>query len=154
MEIHEAARATSRVVAGIEDITLRERGDPEHHRRPPTLITNRRVDVFGLNTSPLAGVTGVLTSRTCATGSSGNPGNVSLRVEDTDSPEQLKVVRAASCSCRSDRDDAARGVQRSVESEIVTITSGGRSEPVDSSSRHSTSYQGVVIAQFGTRPAS
>jgi GTP-binding protein len=58
--------------------------------------------IFGVNTSPMAGRDGqYVTSRNCATARRELLGNVSIRVEDTDSPEQMKVSAAASCSSRS-----------------------------------------------------
>ena len=84
-------------VAGIEDITIGETVvDPEHREAvPPTAIDEPTVSmIFGVNTSPLAGRDGqYVTSRNLRDRLERELlGNVSLRVEDTDSPEQLKVI--------------------------------------------------------------
>ena len=84
----------------------RHRG--HHHRRdhrrpraPPGRCRRIAIDeptvsmIFGVNTSPLAGPRGAVrhVAATCASGSSGSCSATSrMRVEDTDSPEQMKVV--------------------------------------------------------------
>src|SRR5678815_4145940 len=70
--------------------------DPENHVRiPPIAIDEPTVSmIFGVNTSPMAGRDGqYVTSRNLRDRLDKELlGNVSLRVEDTDSPEQLKVI--------------------------------------------------------------
>ncbi|HZA36258.1 MAG TPA: GTP-binding protein, partial [Vicinamibacterales bacterium] len=97
VEIQEAGAGDIVCVAGIEDITIGETVvDPEHRQAvPPTAIDEPTVSmIFGVNTSPLAGRDGqYVTSRNLRDRLERELlGNVSLRVEDTDSPEQLKVV--------------------------------------------------------------
>ncbi len=114
VEITEAAAGDIVCLAGIEDITIGETiADPEHPVAiPPIAIDEPTVSmVFGVNTSPVSGRDGqYVTSRHLRERLQRELlGNVSLRVEDTDTPEQVKVLgprRAA--AGHPDRDDAPR----------------------------------------------
>jgi len=96
----ETERATAGDIvclAGIDDITIGETiasvEDPV--AIPPPAIDEPTVSmIFGVNTSPVAGRDGqYVTSRNLRERLTKELlGNVSLRVEDTDSPEQLRVV--------------------------------------------------------------
>jgi GTP-binding protein len=97
VEIEQAAAGDIVCIAGIEGITIGETiSDPENHVRiPPIAIDEPTVSmIFGVNTSPMAGRDGqYVTSRNLRDRLDKELlGNVSLRVEDTDSPEQLKVI--------------------------------------------------------------
>ena len=97
VEIEQAAAGDIVCLAGIEGITIGETiSDPENHVRiPPIAIDEPTVSmIFGVNTSPMAGRDGqYVTSRNLRDRLDKELlGNVSLRVEDTDSPEQLKVI--------------------------------------------------------------
>src|SRR5215208_5649335 len=97
VEIDKAAAGDVICLAGIEDITIGETiADPEHRIAiPPVAVDEPTVSmIFGVNTSPMAGRDGqYVTSRNLRDRLERELlGNVSLRVEDTDSPEQLKVV--------------------------------------------------------------
>jgi GTP-binding protein len=97
VEITEAGAGDIVCLAGIENITIGETiADPEHRVAiPPIAIDEPTVSmIFGVNTSPFAGRDGqYLTSRHLRDRLQKELlGNVSLRVEDTDSPEQMKVL--------------------------------------------------------------
>ena len=97
VEIEQAAAGDIVCLAGIEGITIGETiSDPENHVRiPPPAIDEPTVSmIFGVNTSPMAGRDGqYVTSRNLRDRLTKELlGNVSLRVEDTDSPEQMKVI--------------------------------------------------------------
>ncbi len=90
-------RATSSALAGIADITIGETiTDAEHpDPLPPLAIDEPTVSmIFGVNTSPMAGRDGqFVTSRQLRDRLNKELlGNVSIRLEDTDSPEQIKVI--------------------------------------------------------------
>ena len=96
-EITEAAAGDIICLAGIDDITIGETiTDPED----PQPIVPLHIDeptvsmVFGVNTSPLSGREGrYVTSRNLRDRLDRElVGNVSIRVEATDSPEQMKVI--------------------------------------------------------------
>ena len=114
VEIEQAAAGDIVCLAGIEDITIGETiADPEHRVAiPPIAIDEPTVSmIFGVNTSPLAGRDGqYVTSRNLRDRLEKELlGNVSLRVEDTDAPEQLRVDRPRrAAAVDPDRDDAAR----------------------------------------------
>ncbi len=97
VEIEQAAAGDIVCLAGIEGITIGETiSDPENHVPiPPIAIDEPTVSmIFGVNTSPMAGRDGqYVTSRNLRDRLDKELlGNVSLRVEDTDSPEQMKVI--------------------------------------------------------------
>src|SRR5690606_13511839 len=95
VDIDAAAAGAIVCVAGIEDITIGETiAHPEHRVAiPPIAVDEPTVSmVFGVNTSPMAGRDGqYVTSRNLRERLARELlGNVSIRVEDTDSPEQVK----------------------------------------------------------------
>src|SRR5262245_50387413 len=96
VEITDAAAGDIVCLAGIEDITIGETiADPEHRLAiPPIAIDEPTVSmVFGINTSPMSGRDGqFVTSRHLRERLQRELlGNVSLKVLDTDTPEQVIV---------------------------------------------------------------
>ena len=117
IDIQEAAAGDIVCLAGIEDITIGETiTDMEHQIAiPPIAIDEPTVSmVFGVNTSPMAGRDGqYVTSRQLKDRLDKELlGNVSIRVEPTDTPgaDQGRRPRRAA-AVDSDRDDAARGLR-------------------------------------------
>jgi GTP-binding protein len=97
VDIQDAAAGDIVCLAGIEDITIGETiTDMEHQIAiPPVAIDEPTVSmIFGVNTSPMAGREGqYVTSRQLRDRLDRELlGNVSIRLEPTDSPEQVKVV--------------------------------------------------------------
>jgi GTP-binding protein len=97
IDIQEAAAGDIVCLAGIEDITIGETiTDMEHQIAiPPIAIDEPTVSmIFGVNTSPMAGRDGqFVTSRQLKDRLERELlGNVSIRVEPTETPEQMKVV--------------------------------------------------------------
>jgi len=97
IDVDQAAAGDIVCLAGIEDITIGETiTDVEHpDPLPPLAIDEPTVSmVFGINTSPVAGRDGqFVTSRQLRDRLNKELlGNVSIRLEDTASPEQIKVV--------------------------------------------------------------
>ena len=97
VDIQEAAAGDIVCLAGIEDITIGETiTDMEHQIAiPPIAIDEPTVHmIFGVNTSPVAGREGqYVTSRQLKDRLDKELlGNVSIRMEPTDTPEQIKVI--------------------------------------------------------------
>src|SRR5207247_10760892 len=97
IDIQEAAAGDIVCLAGIEDITIGETiADVEHRVAiPPIAIDEPTVSmIFGVNTSPVAGRDGqYVTSRQLRDRLDRELlGNVSIRLEPTDTPEQVKIV--------------------------------------------------------------
>ena len=97
VEIEEAAAGDIVCLAGIENITIGETITSPDHRVPiPRIAVDEPTVsmIFGVNTSPMAGREGqYVTSRNLRDRLARELlGNVSLRVEDTDTPEQVKVI--------------------------------------------------------------
>src|SRR5262249_5734744 len=94
----EAAEAGDIVcLAGIEDITIGETiADPEQRIAiPPVAIDEPTVSmIFGVNTSPMAGRDGQFVTSRQRRDPLGREllGNVSIRLEPTDAPEQVKII--------------------------------------------------------------
>jgi GTP-binding protein len=160
VEIQQASAGDIVCLAGIEDITIGETiADPEHPLRiPPIAVDEPTVSmIFGVNTSPMAGRDGqYVTSRNLRDRLARELlGNVSLRVEDTDSPEQLKVIGRGELQLSILIEMMRReGYELQVSRpDIVTREVGGaRKEPVeDLVIDVPEEFQGVVIAQAGTR---
>ena len=161
-EVASAAAGDIICLAGIDDITIGETiTDPADPRPiPPLRIDEPTVSmVVGVNTSPMAGRDGqYVTSRNLRDRLARElVGNVSLRVEDTDSPEQVQVVGRGELQLSILVEMMRReGYEMQVaRPQIVTRRDGGGvEEPVeDLVIDVAEDYQGVVIAQLGTRRA-
>jgi GTP-binding protein len=162
VEIDRAAAGDIVCLAGIEDITIGETiADPAHPVPiPPIAVDEPTVSmIFGVNTSPSAGREGqYVTSRNLRERLARELlGNVSLRVEDTDSPEQVKVVGRGELQLSILIEMMRReGYELQVSRpEIVTkATHGAVVEPVEELVIDvPDEFQGVVMAQTGTRRA-
>ena len=160
VEIAQAAAGDVICLAGIEDITIGETIADQEHRLaiPPIAVDEPTVSmIFGVNTSPVAGRDGqYVTSRNLRDRLQKELlGNVSIRVEDTDTPEQLKVVGRGELQLSILIEMMRReGFELQVSRpEIVTKEINGvRMEPVeDLVIDVPEEFQGVVIAQAGTR---
>jgi GTP-binding protein len=160
VEIQQAAAGDIVCLAGIEDITIGETvADLEHRVRiPPIAIDEPTVSmIFGVNTSPMAGRDGqYVTSRNLRDRLSRELlGNVSVRVEDTDSPEQMKVIGRGELQLSILIEMMRREgheVQVSRPDIVTREIDGVRMEPVeDLVIDVPEEFQGVVIAQAGTR---
>jgi len=161
-EITEAAAGDIICLAGIDDITI---GETITNPEDPQPIVPLHIDeptvsmVFGVNTSPLSGREGrYVTSRNLRDRLDRElVGNVSIRVEATDSPEQMKVIGRGELQLSILIEMMRReGYEIQVsQPEIVTRQVGGRTEePVEELVIDvAEDYQGVVIAQLGTRRA-
>ena len=163
VEVDAAAAGDIICLAGIDDITIGETiTDPEDPRPiPPQHVDEPTVSmIFGINTSPMAGRDGrYVTSRNLRDRLARElVGNVSIRVEDTESPEQLKVIGRGELQLSILVEMMRReGYELQVSRpEIVTREIGGQTEePVEELVIDvAEDYQGVVIAQLGTRRAS
>ncbi|HEX6641740.1 MAG TPA: translational GTPase TypA [Thermoanaerobaculia bacterium] len=160
VDIDAAAAGDIICLAGIDHITIGETvTDPlQPMPIPPIAIDEPTVSmIFGVNTSPLAGRDGdYVTSRNLRDRLAKELlGNVSIRVEDTDSPENVKVVGRGELQLAiliemMRRESFELQVSRP---EIVTKdTPEGRMEPVeDVVIDVPEEFQGTVIAQLGTR---
>jgi GTP-binding protein len=160
IDIEEAAAGDIVCLAGIEDITIGETiTDMEHQIAiPPIAIDEPTVSmVFGVNTSPLAGRDGeFVTSRNLRDRMERELlGNVSIRVEETDSPETMKVIGRGELQLAILIEMMRReGYELQVSRpEIVTKQSDrGLLEPVeDVIIDVPEEFQGVVIAMLGMR---
>jgi GTP-binding protein len=160
IEIEQAAAGDIVCLAGIDDITIGETiASPEHRVAiPPIAIDEPTVSmVFGVNTSPMSGRDGqYVTSRNLRERLVKELlGNVSVRVEETDAPEQMKVIGRGELQLSILIEMMRReGYELQVSRpDIVTKPIGGiKSEPVeDLVIDIPEEYQGVVIAQAGTR---
>ena len=160
VETAEAAAGDIICLAGIEDITIGETiTDPEHPAAiPPIAIDEPTVSmVFGINNSPMAGKEGqFVTSRHLKERLDKELlGNVSLRVEPTDTPEQFKVLGRGELQLAILIEMMRREgyeLQVSRPEIVVKELNGVRVEPVeDLVIDVAEDYQGVVIAGCGTR---
>ena len=160
IEVQRAMAGDIVCLAGIEDITIGETiaSVEEPVAIPPIAVDEPTVSmIFGVNTSPMAGRDGqYVTSRNLRERLTKELlGNVSLRVEDTDSPEQMKVIGRGELQLSiliemMRREGHELQVSRP---EIVTKEIDGvKMEPVeDLVIDVPEEFQGVVIAQAGTR---
>ncbi len=160
VDIQEAAAGDIVCLAGIEAITIGETiTDMEHQIAiPPIAIDEPTVSiVFGVNTSPMAGREGqYVTSRQLKDRLERELlGNVSIRLEPTDSPEQIKIVGRGELQLSILIEMMRReGFEIQVSRpDIVTKTIGGRTvEPVEELVIDvPEDHQGIVIAQVGER---
>ncbi|HJN42586.1 MAG: translational GTPase TypA [Vicinamibacterales bacterium] len=162
LEVDAAEAGDIICLTGIDNITIGETiTDPEDPRPiPPLHVDEPTVSmVFGVNTSPMAGRDGhYVTSRNLRERLAKELiGNVSIRVEDTDAPEQMKVIGRGELQLSILVEMMRReGYEVQVSRpEIVTRETGGRTEePVEELVIDvAEDYQGVVIAQLGMRRA-
>ena len=161
-EVSEASAGDIICLAGIDDITIGETITSADDPQPiqPLHIDEPTVSmIFGVNTSPLSGQDGrYVTSRNLRDRLARElVGNVSIRVEETDSPEQMKVIGRGELQLSILVEMMRReGYEIQVSTpEIVTRRVKGRiEEPVEELVIDvAEDYQGVVIAQLGTRRA-
>ena len=162
MEVAQAAAGDIVCLAGIDDITIGETiTSPDDPRPiPPLRVDEPTVSmVFGVNTSPMAGRDGrYVTSRNLRDRLARElVGNVSIRVQDTDSPEQVQVIGRGELQLSILIEMMRReGYELQVSRpRIVTRRRNGRTEePIEELVIDvAEEYQGVVIAQLGNRHA-
>ncbi len=162
VEIARAAAGDIVCLAGLSDITIGETiTDPEHQSPiPPIHIDEPTVSmVFGINTSPMAGRDGqFVTSRNLRDRLERELiGNVSIRVEDTDQAEQVKVVGRGELQLAILIEMMRREgheLQVSRPQIVTRAAAGGIEEPVEELVVDvAEDFQGVVIAGLGTRRA-
>jgi GTP-binding protein len=160
VEIEQAAAGDVICLAGIPDVTIGETiADQEHHLAIPFIAVDEPTVsmIFGVNTSPVAGRDGqYVTSRNLRDRLQKELlGNVSLRVEDTETPEQLKVIGRGELQLSILIEMMRReGFELQVSRpEIVTKEIDGvRMEPIEELVIDvPEDFQGSVIAQAGTR---
>jgi GTP-binding protein len=160
VEIDQAAAGDIICLAGIEDINIGETIANPEHRVPlaPIAVDEPTVSmIFGINTSPMAGREGqYVTSRHLRERLDKELlGNVSLRVENTDTPEQFKVMGRGELQLAILIEMMRReGFEVQVSRpEIVTREiDGQRMEPVEELVIDvAEEFQGVVISMCGTR---
>ncbi len=160
VDIEEAGAGDIACLAGIADITI---GETIADAETPQPITPIAVDeptvsmIFGVNTAPMAGREGqYVTSRSLRDRLAKELlGNVSIRVEDTESPEQVRVIGRGELQLSILIEMMRReGFELQVSRpDIVTREADGqRMEPAeDLVIDVPEEFQGVVIAQVGTR---
>jgi GTP-binding protein len=160
VDIQEAAAGDIVCLAGIEDITIGETiTDVEHPNPiPPIAIDEPTVSmIFGVNTSPMAGREGqYVTSRQLKDRLDRELlGNVSIRVEPTDTPEQMKVVGRGELQLSILIEMMRREgfeIQVSRPDIVTKEIKGVVVEPVEELVIDvPEDHQGVVIAQVGER---
>ena len=156
VDITEAAAGDVVCLAGIEDITIGETIADVVHRSAlmPIAVDEPTVSmIFGVNTSPMAGREGqYVTSRQIKDRLERELlGNVSIRVEPTDTPEQMKVLGRGELQLSILIEMMRReGYEIQVSRpDIVTKEVNGKiMEPVeDLVIDVAEEFQGVVIAQ-------
>jgi GTP-binding protein len=160
VDIQEAAAGDIVCLAGIEDITIGETiTDVEHPNPiPPIAIDEPTVSmIFGVNTSPMAGREGqYVTSRQLKDRLDKELlGNVSIRIEPTDTPEQIKVVGRGELQLSILIEMMRREgfeIQVSRPDIVTKELKGVVVEPVEELVIDvPEDHQGVVIAQVGER---
>jgi GTP-binding protein len=160
IDIDEASAGDIVCLAGIEDITIGETiADVEQRKAMPAIAVDEPTVsmIFGVNTSPMSGRDGqYVTSRQIKDRLDRELlGNVSIRVEPTDTPEQMKVLGRGELQLSILIEMMRReGYELQVSRpDIVTKDVNGQIvEPVeDLVIDVAEEFQGVVIAQVGTR---
>ena len=160
VDIEEAAAGDIVCLAGIEDITIGETITQVDNPlpMPPIAVDEPTVSmIFGVNTSPMSGREGqFVTSRQIKDRLDKELlGNVSIKVEPTDTPEQMKVLGRGELQLSILIEMMRReGYELQVSRpDIVTKqVNGGTVEPVeDLVIDVAEEFQGVVIAQVGMR---
>ena len=161
-EVKEAAAGDIICLAGIDDITIGETITAPDDPQPiaPMQVDEPTVSmVFGVNTSPMAGRDGqYVTSRKLRERLERElVSNVSIRVEDTDSPDQFQVIGRGELQLSILIEMMRReGYELQVgRPQIVTRERDGRiEEPVEELVIDvAEDYQGVVIEQLSARRA-
>ena len=162
VDITEASAGDIVCLAGIADISIGETITDTEERVaiPPVNIDEPTVSmVFGVNTSPMAGLDGAyVTSRKLRERLERElVGNVSIRVEPTETAERFRVVGRGELQLSILIEMMRReGYElQASRPEIVTREANGQTqEPVEQLVVDvAEEYQGVVIAQLGTRRA-
>jgi GTP-binding protein len=160
VDAESAAAGDIICLAGIEDIMI---GETIADAESPTRIDTIAVDeptvsmIFGVNTSPFAGRDGkYVTSRQLRDRLDRELiGNVSIRVEPTETPEQMKVIGRGELQLSILIEMMRReGFELQVSRpEVVTREINGvLSEPVEELVVDvAEAYQGMVIAEVGLR---
>jgi len=160
IEIDNAAAGDIVCLAGMPDITIGETVTEIERQMPVPMVAIDEPTVsmiFGVNTSPVAGRDGTyVTSRQVRDRLERELiGNVSIRLEDTESPETVKVIGRGELQLSILIEMMRReGFELQVSRpEIVTKEQNGqRVEPVeDLVIDVPEDFQGVVIAQAGGR---
>jgi GTP-binding protein len=160
VDITEAAAGDIVCLAGLEDITIGETvADIEHRKAMPVVAIDEPTVsmIFGVNTSPMSGRDGqFVTSRQIKDRLEKELlGNVSIRVEPTDTPEQMKVLGRGELQLSILIEMMRReGFEMQVSRpDIVTkVVDGKVMEPIEELVIDvAEDFQGVVIAQAGTR---
>jgi GTP-binding protein len=160
IDITEAAAGDIVCLAGIEDITIGETIANAENPVPMPVIAIDEPTVsmiFGVNTSPMSGRDGqFVTSRQIKDRLDRELlGNVSIRVEPTDTPEQMKVLGRGELQLSILIEMMRReGFELQVSRpDIVTREVNGKvMEPIeDLVIDVAEEFQGLVIAQVGTR---
>jgi GTP-binding protein len=160
IDVEEAAAGDIVCLAGIENITIGETiADIEHRKAMPAIAVDEPTVsmIFGVNTSPMSGREGqFVTSRQIKDRLDKELlGNVSIRVEPTDTPEQMKVLGRGELQLSILIEMMRReGYELQVSRpDIVTKdVKGTIVEPVeDLVIDVAEDFQGVVIALVGTR---
>jgi GTP-binding protein len=160
VEIGEAGAGDIVCLAGIEDITIGETiAHPDYRVAiPPIAVDEPTVSmVFGVNTSPMSGRDGqFVTSRHLRERLQRELlGNVSLQVEDTDTPEQVKVLGRGELQLAILIEMMRREgyeLQVSRPEIVVREIDGVKMEPIEELVIDvAEEFQGVVIANLGMR---
>src|SRR5258708_6929404 len=160
IDIQEAAAGDIVCLAGIENITIGETiADAEQPIAiPPIAIDEPTVSmIFGVNTSPMAGRDGqYVTSRQLKDRLDRELlGNVSIRLEPTDTPEQFKVVGRGELQPSNLIEMMRREgleLQLSRPDAVTKELKGHSVEPVEELVIDvPEDHQGIVIAQVGER---
>jgi GTP-binding protein len=160
IDITDAAAGDIVCLAGLEDITIGETiADVEHQVAMPVIAVDEPTVsmIFGVNTSPMSGRDGqFVTSRQIKDRLDKELlGNVSIRVEPTDSPEQMKVLGRGELQLSILIEMMRReGFELQVSRpDIVTKEVNGQvMEPIEELVVDvAEEFQGMVIAQAGTR---
>jgi GTP-binding protein len=160
IDIDNAAAGDIVCLAGMPDITIGETVTEVERQSPVPMVAIDEPTVsmiFGVNTSPMAGRDGqFVTSRQVRDRLDRELiGNVSIRLENTDSPETVKVIGRGELQLSILIEMMRReGYEMQVSRpEIVTKEQNGqRVEPVeDLVIDVPEDFQGVVIAQVGGR---
>jgi GTP-binding protein len=161
-EIDQATAGDIVCLAGFSDITIGETVTDAEHQTPipPIHIDEPTVSmIFGVNTSPMAGQDGqYVTSRNLRDRLARElVGNVSIRVENTDSTDQVQVIGRGELQLSILIEMMRReGYELQVSRpEVVTRTAADSiEEPVEELVIDvAEEFQGMVIAGLGTRRA-